>query len=785
MSVSRPSRLSSGAAALAIALAGCSSVVTPTSVTPPTQAPTPVAQPALESRRAELVAAFGSANRITIAPSASASGPAPAPTELRGQYLVTEFLQNLAFEEDHGPVRFDGPTDATFTLSRDDTVIGTLSLRRLNYLRWDGGPWEDDPVLTADSAQNLVQWSRQSQADITGAIQKLAAEFAQKETEARRRMLAGFSGDALAVFSKADNVVFRSSRLRWVTTDLGAAFADKGALAEAALTALDTRGLNWIQDNWSTGALQTALMEVEPSVVLAAMDRLYSRDTARVGMARFFFRTHFYDKIGSADRDTWVGRLGDVAMRAAPDHDKPAVMEFLSEVPGDAAAAFLKSVANGEREYAYAAPIDGLSPVIEEPAPRFAAALLLAERSDPSAADVIARLSGTRPFGPDAAALELGRELLQPGSVPTIQQFRYRSRLLGLAAMRVLQRAPADKLSIDLAVAANEHVEGDVLTAADALVRTHGLEPTDDGPVVTRTENIVDPLMATSAPRRAIEEVNARIPDAKGRQLAELYATLGEAQSELGNYGEAEIAFLNAEQTPYAKDLGVRRRLVWIQWYLGDFDAAEDTIARGLAEEPSSEFLLLRALLHYSQADFGIATEADLMAAIVLDPTDGYAVLFHHFATALGGRPDRSLVRARIGAPLYGPEWPRDIMAYVLGLINADRLLEIAASGDPSEVAWHSCEANFYISQNARVAGRSQEERRYLEACVALNQPHVAEYWLSKFRLSQLDGTSGPSSPPPQQQSPTPAPAPTPRIPAPLNPTPPTERPPATRPPAI
>jgi lipoprotein NlpI len=77
----------------------------------------------------------------------------------------------------------------------------------------------------------------------------------------------------------------------------------------------------------------------------------------------------------------------------------------------------------------------------------------------------------------------------------------------------------------------------------------------------------------------------------------------------------------------------------------------------------------------------------------------------------------------------------------MLGYIDATRLLESARASDPKEVAWHTCEATFYASQVARVAGRTDEEMKYLDQCVATDQPDVAEFWVAKFRLARLRPT--------------------------------------------
>jgi lipoprotein NlpI len=235
-----------------------------------------------------------------------------------------------------------------------------------------------------------------------------------------------------------------------------------------------------------------------------------------------------------------------------------------------------------------------------------------------------------------------------------------------------------------------------------------------------------------------VQEYSVLIPKVSGLTQARLLALRAQAYATMGDYAAAEDDYQSVVKASYADGTDVRTRLAWVQWYRGEFDSAEQTIAAALAAEPNAELVLLRGIMHYSMEDFARSTDSDLIAARVLDPKEGYAALFQHLVSGLAGRPEQSQLKTYLSSSPDVPDWPRQIMGFMLGYIDAPHLLEIAGASEPNEVAWHTCEATFYVSQMARIAGRMDEEMKYLDLCVATNQPDVAEFWVAKFRLAKL-----------------------------------------------
>ena len=691
------------------------------------------------SKRAQLRQALAHADRMTIS-AAVTDGAFSAPQNLAGSANVMDFLDNLEIDEAYGPVHSDCPSDATFQFYAADKLLATLSLHRLDHVRWEGGPWgASDAVITVNSAQWLQQWTKQEGgSDITVLIQGVAARETQAAETAKKRMLAGFTPEARRIFEAADDTVYNSHHIRQVATPLAALYQDKDAFAELALRTLGETSQRWLEDDWSVGALQTALLELDPATVTAAMQRLDGDDHASLGAARFYLRTNFAAKLPPAERATRGIAYADLVLRAGRNSDKPTALECVALIPGEAVAGFLRAIARGEKSYPYVQPCDEITLATEEPNLRYAAALLMAKRADPGAADIIASLAKLKPTGPDQAALEVASALLNNAAPLSPAHFKYRSRLLGLSALAALEWRPGSRIPLDLLAAACDHFQEDVAARAQKIAQHYQFQHTEEASGGDDLAIDYDPLLVTSHPQLAVQEYSALIPKVTGAAQIQLYLLRARAYSAMNDFASAEADYLTVEKSPYVDSTDTRTRLAWIQWYLGDFLDAEETIGTALQSDPNAELVLLRGIMHYSLDDFRQETESDLIAARVLDPTEGYAELFQHLVANLGGRPEQSQLKNYLSTASDLPDWPRQVIGFMLGYIDASQLLDTAKSSEPGEVAWHTCEATFYISQAARIAGRSDEERRYLEQCAATNQPNVAEFWVAKYRLARL-----------------------------------------------
>ncbi len=697
----------------------------------------PTAAPA--GRLAKLKTALAQADRMTIAAQVP-SGKAPAPVALESAALVNEFLGNLEVDETYGPVRYDTQADAIYTFYKGDKVLVELTQRRLDHLSWKGGAWDGDAVITVSSYRILQQWCQQSGADITAVVRHLGEAEAKQTTDAARKFLLSFTPAAQRIFASSDPVTYTGSQVRRVASPLGQLYPNKEELVSAAFRGLAETPGRWLEDDWPSAAVQSALIEVDPPVLLTVLQRLPEDDAGRRGAARFLFRHKVLNGMNPAIAGPLAVRLADFALRTGRNDDKHTVLEYVAGLPGDETANFLKDIATGKRTYPYAAPYDRSAINLEEPGLRFTAALWLARRGDSSAKSLISSLNGQKPYGQDQAALALASALLDPKQPVPVTVFKYRSRTLGLAGLESLRQRNDTGLTVDLLQAACNHTDREVARRGAILAQEHGLQPTaDDGASADNFD--IDPGLAEQNPELGVKEYTKQMETAQGHTLVRLQALRARAYFNLDDYGHAEIDYLNAAGSDYPEGAEARQRLPWVRWYLGDPEGAELAIEAALADEPAAELLLLRGIMRYGEEDFRLATDADLIAATVLDPKEGYAPLFQHFAALLSGRADQSRLRSYFLSAEGLEDWPATVISFVLGIVPPDQLLQLAVQGDPAVIGWHSCEANFYLSQMARVAGNTDEERRYLTACVATNQPRVAEFWVAKSRLEKLRST--------------------------------------------
>lgn len=178
--------------------------------------------------------------------------------------------------------------------------------------------------------------------------------------------------------------------------------------------------------------------------------------------------------------------------------------------------------------------------------------------------------------------------------------------------------------------------------------------------------------------------------------------------------------------------------------------------------QPDAELYLLRGLLAFAVDDFSLKTDDDFIAAAVMQPTNGYALLLQHVTAMLAGRPESSRLGAAQPADLapgdgvtisasgmtlqFGrvgiPWWPGRLIGFFREEITSEQLLASAAGGLPEQAKLQQAEAAFYLSQASRIAGDAVAERTRLEQCVATPIDALAEYHLARERLRGLEAAN-------------------------------------------
>jgi hypothetical protein len=143
------------------------------------------------------------------------------------------------------------------------------------------------------------------------------------------------------------------------------------------------------------------------------------------------------------------------------------------------------------------------------------------------------------------------------------------------------------------------------------------------------------------------------------------------------------------------------------------------------------------------------AAAADLEKAVRLQPTNGYGVLWLHFARNKEGAPDS--VELQINAARVNrAAWPGPLLDYLTGKIDATTALDKAGEGQDKARANRLCEADLFVGQEELTKGRRSEGLERLRAAA-----NTCDGVSREAQLARIDLPGAPAGPKP---APTPTP---------------------------
>jgi tetratricopeptide (TPR) repeat protein len=205
---------------------------------------------------------------------------------------------------------------------------------------------------------------------------------------------------------------------------------------------------------------------------------------------------------------------------------------------------------------------------------------------------------------------------------------------------------------------------------------------------------------------------------------ADLLALKGEALGMMGRHREALTSFNAALATnPYDADALGGRAIVRLA--LGEVDGAASDWRQQLhlmpAHRPSA-----RACIALRLADYAVALP-ELERALLAEPGDPFWKLYRLTALRRLGRPETS------GCPAKLDAWPAPLLALHSGLVSADEVLSLAATGE------RRTEALFQLAVIA-LPGDPREAVRRWRQVVTHSATAMIEYAAACHELARLGG---------------------------------------------
>lgn len=132
------------------------------------------------------------------------------------------------------------------------------------------------------------------------------------------------------------------------------------------------------------------------------------------------------------------------------------------------------------------------------------------------------------------------------------------------------------------------------------------------------------------------------------------------------------------------------------------------------------EIIALRArgITHFTLGNFSAAAE-DFAKTQDTGLTESFAPVWQYLAEARSGKSDKGILKA---APAtMGDDWPRPVYKFLLGEISRNDLERIANQSDEKERQGRTCEAAFYIGEQAMLEKRTDDAKgqfkRVVETC--------------------------------------------------------------------
>jgi lipoprotein NlpI len=168
----------------------------------------------------------------------------------------------------------------------------------------------------------------------------------------------------------------------------------------------------------------------------------------------------------------------------------------------------------------------------------------------------------------------------------------------------------------------------------------------------------------------------------------------------------------------------------------GEFADAETDLSQVIAAKPDRSSYWGRGGLRWRMRAFAAAAD-DYGQVLRLQPGNSWTVLWLELSRARGGVLDPQ-IGAQDVDQLGNDDWPVPLIKLFVGQAKPEDIPAAAARGDTEKVAYHQCEANFYVAE-WWLARKDVASAKPLLAAAAQNCPkNFVEYGEAKFELDGL-----------------------------------------------
>jgi hypothetical protein len=315
--------------------------------------------------------------------------------------------------------------DYHFLFMKAGKEVASIGYHHSRSLRWHGGGWKGDGLLTEKSRNAVIKWFDDHTFDQLRKDYEKAVEESRREQKEEEEFASFFPEAALEAMSLEEAIGAFASR-----TELGIA-----CCKAMSVTSLKSWTISGGKERFAL-ALGNELSGPEFQAVLDHFDAS-GEPQWLPGAARFFFREGFLAKTADDQRDEWIVKLAKIELNAEYDENKSQVMRQLAANPSSSISELLWEIANEQTGQALSEDAYG-----DEPNLVSSALLALAEAGDSKVkTELEKRLANADDIDPsDRAAMEIGLVMLGDPSFIRAEHFELASYTIGNAAIRAIER---------------------------------------------------------------------------------------------------------------------------------------------------------------------------------------------------------------------------------------------------------------------------------------------------------------------------------------------------------
>jgi hypothetical protein len=383
-----------------------------------------------------LSAAAANADRIVVRDVGFHEGKLQPDCEIRGSEKIQELLGLI--DIDAANSGFHCMCDGNYWIHvyKGNEEVLILGYHHGRSLRWHGGTWHGDALLTGTSQEAVPAWFKQNGCAYLQEVRDQELARLNEQLEENSRFAGFFPEEVRALLLERDDSGPGGDGDVNLGRKIAHQMADGEAVTVAVCKALGSVKMTWTTTGEKERRALAAVHTVSGPEFLRGLEQLRDDPQGLCGAARVFFREGYHVKIPAEVRTPWVSRLAEAVLSRGLDEDKPSLLRFLWKERDPGTQSLLQDVFHGK----VGTEIDLDQAFGQEPGLRTGAALALAVRGDQSIKHEVELQRSNVKSKADEAALDVCLALMGDPTRLKAEHLRLQSYSIGLAGLTVIDR---------------------------------------------------------------------------------------------------------------------------------------------------------------------------------------------------------------------------------------------------------------------------------------------------------------------------------------------------------